>query len=149
MPARQRRRAPLCADPRSDDDGLQRPPHYLRGVLTHPHTRTPRGFTIVALLVGLVLLTIGLIGTAGTVAVLAYHSAASARAERATLAALHKIAALRAAGCVAQTGRTTDGPFTITWTVRVGSHSAAADVVVEYRERGATRSRSYDAGFLC
>jgi Tfp pilus assembly protein PilV len=112
--------------------------------------RLPRtGFTVAELLVGLLLLTVGLIGTAGTATVLTYHTAASVRAERATNAALSKLATVRATGCVAHSGTDTDGPLTLSWTVRIGDRSASADVIVTYRELGHQRVRSYSASLLC
>jgi prepilin-type N-terminal cleavage/methylation domain-containing protein len=108
-----------------------------------------RGFTLVELVVGLLLLTIGLIGSAATATVLTRYAAAAARAERATSLAVIRAAELRAGGCVATSGTRVAEPHTVSWVVRAGGRSARVDVSVSWSQFGAPRSIHHSSGFVC
>ena len=115
-----------------------------------PSRRQARGgFSLVELVVGLLLLSVGLIGGAATATLITRHATLAARAERASSLALARLAELRTGGCVGTSGSRVVEPHTVSWIVRPAGQSARVDVTVSWTQLGVVRSIHHSSAFLC
>ena len=114
-----------------------------------PGATARRGFTLVEVVVGIVLLTIGLGALAGTSVWVIGETSAARRAERAANIARSRLELLRLRPCASDAGVANHGELIERWTVSPGEGRAVAEVSVVARDNGRMREQRYQVVFPC
>ena len=114
-----------------------------------PVARARRGLTLVEVVVGILLLTIGLGALASTSLWLVREATAARRAERAANIARSRIELLRLRPCESDAGVASHGELLEQWTVSPGTDRVIATVSVVARDNGRLREQRYQVAFPC
>lgn len=111
--------------------------------------RPRRGFTLVELVVGIVLLTVGLGALASTSLWVLRETMAARRAERAANIARSRLELLRLRPCASDAGVANHGELLEQWTLTPGGDRVVAAVSVMARDNGRMREQRFWAAFPC
>lgn len=109
-----------------------------------------RGFTLVELMVGIMLLTTGMLALAAGAAVVMRQMTEAGTMGIAAAVAQTRIEQLRAGSCTTtQSGTATTRGVSESWTVTPMTRSAQLQVVVSYSTRRGTKSQTYTSTVPC
>jgi prepilin-type N-terminal cleavage/methylation domain-containing protein len=113
-------------------------------VLRNRRPRDRAGFTLVELMVGMMVMTVGVLGLAGTSAVVMRQMNESGSMNVASSVGQARIEKLRLASCtVATSGSATTRGIAESWTLTPGTRSAQIQEIVTFPTRRGTRSQTY------
>jgi type IV pilus assembly protein PilV len=112
--------------------------------------KTERGFTIIEVLVAVVILTIGLLGLVTTAALVTRMIGQGQRYTEAAALAGDRFEQLRSVSCAAlANGTSTQGGFTVAWTVAGAGDSRQIDVTVTSPTNRGTRQDRFSTTRYC